>query len=129
MDTRNKIVTFSQLESTLRSTRQQERPVIAKGRFELLQVEHCRRLSEAKKRGAPLIVFVSANRKPPKSPLDERARAELVAALAAVDYVIICDEAEADGLVSSLNPKIVIDTEQPPPRDIIADVLQRQDSA
>lgn len=56
------------------------------GHFDPLLAEHVRRLREHKAGGRPLIVEVTNPRKPL---LHQRARAELVAALAEVDYVVL----------------------------------------
>lgn len=56
------------------------------GHFDPLLAEHVRSLREHKTAGRPLIVEVT---NPPKPLLHQRARAELVAALAEVDYVVL----------------------------------------
>jgi len=59
---------------------------VVSGYFDPLLAWHARRLGEVKTR-APLIVVIE---NPPHPILPARARAELVASLAIVDYVIEC---------------------------------------
>ncbi len=82
MDTRTKIVSFADAIAAVEG-----KPVRwVTGHFDPLLVEHARRLREFIAPGQMLIVVV-AN---PENPLlPQRARAELVAALAGVDYVVL----------------------------------------
>ena len=100
--------------------------VIARGSFDILRGEHCRRLAQEKKEHGELLVLVADDENPRRTVLDARTRAELVAALRVVDYVVICDEAEANGFISSLSPARVVEPEIPPLHDIIADVLRKR---
>lgn len=70
------------------------------GHFDPLLAEHVRRLAEARddEPGRPLIVEIT---NPPQSLLAQRARAELVAALSMVDYVVMGGEtASADANIT-----------------------------
>jgi len=82
LDTRAKIVPREQLEA---------RPdaVWVWGSFDPLLAEHVRRLEQARKPGRLLVVEVT---NPAQPLLPQRARAELVAALGIVDFVVIRDE-------------------------------------
>jgi bifunctional ADP-heptose synthase (sugar kinase/adenylyltransferase) len=82
LDTRSKIITLEQ-------AREQQRVKSAcwlAGHFDPLLAEHVRRLSEHCTSGRLLIVEVT---NPARPLLPQRARAELVAALAMVDYVVL----------------------------------------
>ena len=82
MDTRTKIVGFEQALEIAR-----EREVLwVTGHFDPLLAEHARRVREFVKPGQPLIVVVT---NPPSPLMPQAARAELVAALADVDYVVL----------------------------------------
>ena len=82
MDTRSKILT---LEEVLR--RQNEKPIRwISGYFDPLLAEHARRLSQMRTPGVSLAVIVENS---PSPLLPQRARAELVAALRVVDYVVL----------------------------------------
>ncbi len=84
----------------------------ANGCFELLHVGHIRYLEGAKAQGDTLVVGVNSDRsvaelKGPGRPLlPEAARAELVAALACVDYVVIFDDGTAENLLRDLRPHV-----------------------
>ena len=62
------------------------RTALVTGYFDPLTVAHARRLVELKSQADRLIAIVL---EPPEPLLDSRARAELVAALACVDYVVV----------------------------------------
>ena len=63
--------------------------VLVTGHFDPLTAAHARRITELKQSDRPLVVVVTS----PANPiLPARARAELVAALGAVDQVIVADE-------------------------------------
>ena len=57
------------------------------------------------------------------------SRAQLVAAVAAVDYVVICDQPETERLVAAVPPEAVVDLEAQVGRDVVADVLERHPPA
>jgi glycerol-3-phosphate cytidylyltransferase-like family protein len=63
--------------------------VVVTGYFDPLTAEHAARLQELKQPGRPLVVVITS---PPHAILPARARAELVAGLAAVDRVLIAEE-------------------------------------
>ena len=127
MDTRSKILDSSGALEHL-SGRDHASFLIARGSFDILRAEHCRRLAQEKEEPEKLLVLVADDEDPRRTVLDAQARAELVAALQVVDYVVIRGEAEANRLISSLSPARVIEPELPPLRDIIADVLRRRRS-
>ena len=82
LDTRSKIV---DTEEVLR--RVNGRPIQwVSGYFDPLLAEHARRLRQMRTPGTALAVVIE---NPPHPLLAQRARAELVAALAAVDYVVL----------------------------------------
>jgi bifunctional ADP-heptose synthase (sugar kinase/adenylyltransferase) len=82
LDTRAKIVPLHELHERL-----QGRPTSwVSGCFDPLLAEHVRRLSEQREPGRLLVVEVT---NPAQPLLAQRARAELVAALATVDYVVL----------------------------------------
>lgn len=91
---------------------QGKRLVLANGCFDLLHVGHVRYLQGAKRLGDVLLVGLnsdaSTNRlKGAGRPLMNQAeRAEIVASLGCVDYVVIFDEGTADPLVARVKPEI-----------------------
>jgi rfaE bifunctional protein nucleotidyltransferase chain/domain len=84
----------------------------ANGCFDLLHVGHTRYLEAARAEGDVLVVGVNGDEavrtlKGQYRPLlPASARAELVAALAAVDYVVIFDELTAESVVTDLKPDV-----------------------
>ncbi len=89
-----------------------KRIVFANGCFDTLHVGHVRYLFGAKAQGDILVVGInsdsSASRlKGPGRPiLDEHARAELVAALRDVDYVVLFEELNVEKLLEELRPDV-----------------------
>lgn len=88
MDTRTKIIERSELERRLG-----DRPARrVSGHFDPLLAGHVRRLAQAREPGQALVVEVTN----PQHPLlPQRARAELVAALSMVDFVVVSESGEA----------------------------------
>ncbi len=88
------------------------RVVLANGCFDLLHVGHVRYLTAARALGDALIVGLNSDAsverlKGPGRPLmPVGERAELVAALAAVDAVVVFDEDSADHLIARLKPDV-----------------------
>ena len=88
------------------------RIAFANGCFDVLHAGHVRYLQAAKQQGDVLVVGVNSDRsvailKGPGRPLlPAQARAELVAALEPVDYVVIFDELNAEAMLSELHPHV-----------------------
>jgi rfaE bifunctional protein nucleotidyltransferase chain/domain len=108
-----KIVSREKLAARLASAKQRgQRIVLANGVFDTLHVGHTRYLSAAKAEGDLLVVAVNSDSsvRPLKGPnkpiLDEQARALLVAALRAVDYVVIFPEPNIEKLLEELRPDV-----------------------
>jgi D-beta-D-heptose 7-phosphate kinase/D-beta-D-heptose 1-phosphate adenosyltransferase len=83
------------------------------GCFDLLHPGHVASLEETRKLGDCLIVGVNSDRsvrelKGPRRPLiDQQGRAEMLAALQCVDYVVIFDDADVSGLVRRILPDVL----------------------
>jgi rfaE bifunctional protein nucleotidyltransferase chain/domain len=85
------------------------RIVLTNGVFDLLHVGHLRYLRQAHDEGDLLVVGVNADtavRKPGRPVVPEAERAELVAALEPVDYVVIFAEPTADSLLRAVAPHV-----------------------
>jgi rfaE bifunctional protein nucleotidyltransferase chain/domain len=86
--------------------------VLANGCFDLIHVGHVRYLEGAKAAGDLLVVGVNGDRsvaalKGPDRPiLSAEERAELVAAIGAVDLVVIFDDETVSSLIGSLRPDV-----------------------
>jgi rfaE bifunctional protein nucleotidyltransferase chain/domain len=90
------------------------RLVVTNGCFDLLHVGHVRYLQAARQLGDFLAVGLNSDAsvralKGPERPLvPEDERAEVLAALACVDAVVIFAEPTAEGLVARLRPEIYV---------------------
>jgi rfaE bifunctional protein nucleotidyltransferase chain/domain len=86
--------------------------VFTNGCFDILHTGHVRYLAEAKKLGDLLVVGLNSDAsvrqlKGEGRPLNsEEDRAEVMAALEAVDYVVIFDEKRVDSLLREVQPDI-----------------------
>lgn len=110
-----KIVSQAELiETATREKRAGRRIVFTNGCFDLLHPGHVRCLAEARALGDVLIVAVNSDRsvhaiKGPERPLvPEQDRAEVLAALASVDYVTIFDEPTPRELISRVLPNLLV---------------------
>jgi D-glycero-beta-D-manno-heptose 1-phosphate adenylyltransferase len=89
-----------------------KRVVFANGCFDTLHVGHVRYLDGAKEQGDLLVVGVNsdssvAQLKGPGRPiLDEQARAQLVASLRSVDFVILFPDPNVERLLEALRPNV-----------------------
>jgi rfaE bifunctional protein nucleotidyltransferase chain/domain len=110
---KDKIVSRKTLGEILAKEKREGRSIVfANGCFDTLHVGHVRYLEGARLEGNVLVVGVNAdssvrNLKGPGRPvLDENARAQLVAAQRAVDYVVIFSEANVETLLEELKPNV-----------------------
>jgi rfaE bifunctional protein nucleotidyltransferase chain/domain len=108
-----KVVTWDELERRLAPLRATGgRVVFTNGCFDLLHVGHVRCLQAARRLGDVLVVGVNSDRSVrglkgedrPIVPQDERA--EVLAALACVDYVTIFEETTPERLLARLRPDV-----------------------
>ena len=108
-----------------------KRIVFANGAFDLLHVGHVRYLEGARCEGDWLVVGINSDRsvgraKGPSRPiLPEAERAEIVAALAAVDAVSIFDEDSPAALIAAIRPHVHAkgtdySADTVPERDVVA---------
>ena len=109
----SKIVARDVLREKLAEHKRRGRCIVfANGCFDTLHVGHIRYLEGARREGDILVVGVNAdssvrNLKGPGRPiLDESARAQLVAALRCVDYVLLFAEPNVEALLEELRPDV-----------------------
>jgi D-glycero-beta-D-manno-heptose 1-phosphate adenylyltransferase len=99
---------------TGREKRNGRRVVFTNGCFDLLHPGHVRCLAEARALGDILVVAINsdqsvrANKGPERPLVPQQDRAEVLAALASVDYVAIFDEATPRDLISRVLPDVLV---------------------
>jgi rfaE bifunctional protein nucleotidyltransferase chain/domain len=106
--------------------------VMTNGHFDLLHVGHVRYLQAARRLGDALLVGLNSDastrvRKPGRPLVPQEERAELLAALACVDAVVIFDDLTANTLVAALRPEVYVKGgdwgqpggPQPPEADVV----------
>jgi rfaE bifunctional protein nucleotidyltransferase chain/domain len=109
----SKIVTRERLRELLaQHRRHNEKIVLANGCFDTLHVGHTRYLEGARREGDILVVAVNSDssvcalKGPGRPILSEAARAALVGALRAVDYVLLFSEPTVEALLNQLRPDV-----------------------
>ena len=100
MDTRTKIIPRHELQARLES----HAAHWVSGSFDPLLAEHLRRLDQAQEPGRLLVVEVT---NPPQPLLGQRARAELVAALSMVDYVVLGEGREGSPVDTDITERFI----------------------
>ena len=104
----------SLLDERERMRREGKRVVFTNGCFDLVHAGHVRYLTQARGLGDALIVGLNSDRsvralKGEGRPiLNESERAEVIAALEAVDYVVVFDEDTPKELVARLLPDMLV---------------------
>lgn len=98
--------------------------VLAHGVFDILHMGHVRHLEEARGLGDVLVVSVTPDRFVNKGPgrpvFGEMMRAEMLAALAIVDYVMVNEGATAEPAIRAVRPNVYV--KGPDYADVASDV-------
>ena len=90
------------------------RLVFTNGCFDILHVGHVRYLNQARELGDSLVVAINSDaavralKGPSRPVVSERERAEMLANLRAVDYVVVFDELSPRGLIARLLPDVLV---------------------
>lgn len=110
-----KLIDHDQIAEVVRNSKAAGNTIVfTNGCFDIIHAGHVRYLAEARKLGGTLIVGLNSDRsvrelKGPTRPVNHQDdRAEVLAALAAVDYVVIFDERTAEILISEVKPDIYV---------------------
>jgi D-beta-D-heptose 7-phosphate kinase/D-beta-D-heptose 1-phosphate adenosyltransferase len=111
-----KVTTREELASLLAERRrQQQRVVFTNGCFDLMHIGHIRYLQAARNLGDVLVVGVNSdssvrtlNKGTDRPIVPDAQRAEVLAALACVDYVVIFPEPDPGALIATLQPDILV---------------------
>ncbi len=111
------IVTAQELTNKIGYLRSQKKDLVVvatNGCFDLLHIGHIRSLQKAKSLGDVLVVGINSDSsvktiKGPNRPINnENHRAEVLAALASVDFVTIFPESTANKFLETLKPNIYV---------------------
>ena len=113
---RPKIITVDELAPLLAEYRRQKQSIVfTNGCFDLMHIGHTRYLQSARDLGDLLVVGVNSDesvralKKGSDRPIvPEAQRAEVLAALACVDYVVIFREPDPGSLITLLQPDILV---------------------
>lgn len=107
-------VPFAEISSALAGSRTGKKVVFTNGCFDLLHVGHVRYLQEARRLGDLLVIGVNSDAstkrlKGPTRPIqNENDRAEILAALACVDFTVIFEEDTPAKLIESVKPDVLV---------------------
>ncbi len=126
LDASKKILDRRTLKEKTDLLRQERKKLVfTNGCFDLLHVGHVRYLQEARRQGDRLVVAVNSDssvrqiKHSGRPIIPEEQRAEVVAALACVDWVNIFDEPDPLVLIKLLIPDVLVKGADWPPEKII----------
>jgi D-beta-D-heptose 7-phosphate kinase/D-beta-D-heptose 1-phosphate adenosyltransferase len=128
-----KIKNLSQMKAIVaRLKTRGQKVVFTNGCFDILHVGHVRYLNKAKKQGDVLIIGLNADRsvktiKGEKRPVvPEKERAEVLAALECVDYVVLFADPDPSRLIEALQPDVLVKgTDWPRSRIIGREIVEK----
>ncbi|TKB93250.1 MAG: D-glycero-beta-D-manno-heptose 1-phosphate adenylyltransferase [Nitrospira sp.] len=111
-----KVLPRDQLFSVLSGERaKRKRIVFTNGCFDLMHIGHTRYLQAAKALGDVLVVGVNSDvsvrtldKAPDRPIVSEAQRAEVLAALGCVDFVVIFDEPDPRQLIAAVQPDVLV---------------------
>ncbi|NOU08973.1 MAG: D-glycero-beta-D-manno-heptose 1-phosphate adenylyltransferase [Nitrospira sp.] len=111
-----KVLPRDQLLSVLSGERAKgKRIVFTNGCFDLMHIGHTRYLQAAKALGDVLVVGVNSDvsvrtldKAPDRPIVPEAQRAEVLAALGCVDFVVIFDESDPRQLIAAVQPDVLV---------------------
>jgi rfaE bifunctional protein nucleotidyltransferase chain/domain len=113
--TRSRVLSLADAVALVARLRAEGKSIVfTNGVYDLLHPGHLRYLQAARAEGDALIVGVNSDRsvranKGPERPINpEQERAELIAALAAVDVAVIFDEDTPHAIISALQPDVLV---------------------
>ena len=102
------------LEERARLKQEGKRLVFTNGCFDILHVGHIRYLQQARELGDALLVAINSDRSvrelkgAGRPVMNEEERAEMLAALRAVDYVTVFDDISPRSLIARILPDILV---------------------
>lgn len=115
MDILSKIVTVEKLVARLDTVRKSGKKIVfTNGCFDILHVGHVRYLAAARSEGDLLVIGLNSDAsvrliKGEKRPIvTQDQRAEVLASLGCVDYVVMFDEPDPLALIETLKPNVLV---------------------
>jgi D-glycero-beta-D-manno-heptose 1-phosphate adenylyltransferase len=133
LSTKNKILSREELRRRVEDWRRAgERVTLANGNFDLLHVGHVRFLQGAKELGGRLVVAINSDESvralkgEGRPVMPDYERAEIVAALADVDAVVIFPELDVRAIIREIRPDVQAKgtdytVDSVPERDVVAE--------
>jgi len=122
----SKIIGHEELNQRIRSWKSENKTIVfTNGCFDILHRGHIHYLAKAAELADIFIIGLNTDAsvrklKGPNRPLqDEESRAEILAALQFVDYVIFFDEETPYNLISKVQPNILVKGSEYKPEDIV----------
>lgn len=111
--TKNKIKTLKEIVEISQAFKKNKKKIVTyNGSFDILHLGHIKSLEEAKEQGDVLIVPLNSDKsvriyKGPNHPIvSQKERAQTLAALSCVDYVVIFDEINPKEILNKIKPDI-----------------------
>ena len=111
--TKQKIKTIEELKKIIKNLKSQNKKIVTtNGVFDILHLGHIKYLQEAKKLGDILAIALNSDSsvkqiKGPQRPINgQEARAEVLASLEFVDYIVIFNETDPVKILSEIKPDI-----------------------
>ena len=121
----NKIIDRANINEIIAGHKKDGKKVVfTNGCFDLIHVGHVRYLSQAKELGDILVIGLNADEsvssiKPGRPVTPEAQRAEVLAALSMVDYIVLFSEDTPYELIKAVNPDVLVKGADWKPEDIV----------
>lgn len=110
---RKKIISQDEISSIVQDLRKQNKKIVTyNGSFDVLHTGHIKSIGEAKEQGDVLIILLNSDKsiklyKGPSRPVNNQGdRAELIASLDTVDYVVLFDEINPKKILGLIKPDV-----------------------
>lgn len=128
----NKIIEQSNIRSIVSSLQKEGKKIVfTNGCFDLIHIGHVRYLNEAKALGDILVIGLNADEsvsriKPGRPVTPEDQRAEVLAALEAVDYVVLFNEDTPYELIKEVQPDVLVKGADWAIKDIVGNDIAKE---
>jgi len=129
---RDKIIDRSKIREIIASTKKTGKKIVfTNGCFDLIHIGHVRYLNEAKKLGDVLVIGLNADAsvssiKPGRPVNPEDQRAEVLAALESVDYIVLFSEDTPYDLIKAIQPDVLVKGADWKKEDIVGNDLVKE---